>query len=89
MTRFKSTTEFAAAQIIDQASQARASRQCFLYTPMTGGVETSNSSAFPPLITVTGGKVELEILLASFEGWTGSLKIGVLYDQGLLDFWVY
>jgi hypothetical protein len=56
---------------------------------MTGGVETSNSSAFPPLITVTGGKVELEILLASFEGWTGSLKIGVLYDQGLLDFWVY
>lgn len=89
MTRSISTAETAAAKIVALARQTQVPRQCFLYVPAKGVVKEIKASTFPPFLTVTGDEVELESLLRCFEGWSGELKIGVLNDQGLLDFWVY
>lgn len=88
MTRSVSTPAAAAAQIVSLAVQKQTARQCFLYCPATGLVDTCKDSSLPPFLTVTGGEAELGSLLACYEGWVGLLKIGVLCEDGLLDFWV-
>lgn len=79
----------AAAQIVQQTRQLPDTSRCFGFTPATGRVEELCENTLPPFTTVTGGEKELNALLRSFEGWEGVLKIGVLQDQGLLDFWIY
>lgn len=78
-----------AANIIEMVRQSKQSTQCFQFTPATGAIEIDAETVRPPLITVTGGKEELSALLQCYDLWDGTLKIGVLDDQGLLDFWMY
>ncbi|MDF9778823.1 hypothetical protein [Pseudomonas baetica] len=79
----------AAARILQLPRQHTDSAQRFRFTPSIGVVEELQENTRPPFATVTGGANELKALLRSFEGWDGELKIGVLLDQGLLDFWLY
>ncbi|MHC5194946.1 hypothetical protein ACYSUW_14425 [Pseudomonas frederiksbergensis] len=79
----------AAARMLQLPRKQTDSKHCFGFTPSTGMVEELQENARPPLATVTGGEDELKALLRSFEGWDGELKIGVLWDQGLLDFWLF
>lgn len=79
----------AAAQIVQLIRQHSDTTCCFRFTPSTGSVEELQEIAQPPFATVTGGQIELDTLLRSFEGWEGVLKIGALEDQRLLDFWLY
>lgn len=42
-----------------------------------------------PLLTATGGQIELEALLAVFSDWEGIFEIRALRcGQGLYDFWI-
>lgn len=79
----------AAAQIAQLIRQHTGNTCRFRFTPATGSVEELQENNQPPFATVTGGEIELNALLRSFEDWEGVLKIGVLEDQGLLDFWLY
>lgn len=79
----------AAVQIVELIRQHTNTKGSFRFTPATGAVEELHENTQPPFATVTGGEIELNALLRSFEGWEGVLKIGVLEDQGLLDFWLY
>jgi hypothetical protein len=47
MTRSVSTPAAAAAQIVSLAVQKQTARQCFLYCPATGLVDTDKDSSLP------------------------------------------
>lgn len=79
----------AASQIVQLIRQHTDTTCRFRFTPATGTVVEFQENTLPPFATVTGGEIELNALLRSFEGWEGVLKIGALEDQGLLDFWLY
>ncbi|MGE8063951.1 hypothetical protein [Pseudomonas sp. NPDC089569] len=78
-----------AEHIVLLAMKQSSTTMCFRFTPKTGEVEEILEAPQLPFATVMGCANELNALLQSFGDWEGVFKIGVLPDQGLLDFWIY